>query len=681
MIDMIIQKLREARTWMDKPSSGAMEATLRGAAGKSKNLIQTIAPYTGVIPAIFYLGAEKNASSGNTAFARTQSAARAQEITAARGRVNGLQATSGYFNALSKSFGAEGFSTGKQIEGFDKRLNALSTAEGVPEGAAIANQAREMLRPYLAAGDTENARKGLEGLAREIGAIADAQRDAAATKSAAYAADTTEKLTMAQKKLQDLNAQLAAASDQGAQKRIQQDLADTSSDVKELTDNLSTLNEEFQKQNQTAFTDDMLAKVKEFAEEVKVASKSYGEMLSSFGNTGFANLDATLAAGGAALERNMLRQIIDESRAKNAILDEQDNATLARLSTSPRGLVQDSVDRINERKDRRNLAVSALEENLLALNDPTDAALREVEAKRQADLIRTSYADSRRSTGSSFGSFDVGLTEGERLGNRGRGILGQLSADIANPKLGSGNAASDARELGAITERMVQAKETQFSMEDRLNRAIAERLNLDKQITEENRRQSEEAAKRLAMASREDQLRAAGASAFLRSRGRDQFSMGEFQFFSQESRGAIGNLMPRSVKGLDDSEQDQQRRRSDLDGEIQGIAVSLRGLRETLNQVLPQAEKKAGGIIDVDKPFGTKAPDTNRISDLDANAIRMNLNTGPINVNLDFSSHVNDILRVLQGRMDGQLSSIHQDLIMRLQFQREPDLSGVSGTF
>lgn len=352
---------------------------------------------------------------------------------------------------------------------------------------------------------------------------------------------------------------------------------------------------------------------------------------------------------------------------------------MARLSTSPRGIVEPAIKQMLAEKERRDSSLAGLKEGASNLADPTAEALREIEMKRQAELVRTGYNDARRFTSAGFGRFETGRSEGERLTSRGFGILGQIQADIANPALGSGNSVQDARELGSLTERMTQAKETYFSMEDRINRALAERVNLEGDIAEEVRKQNEEASRRLAMASREDQLRSAAAAAVLAGRGKSQFSMDEFQFFSEGTRNAISSFNPGTVKGLDEAEKSRNERRADLDNETRGLTISIRAFRDALESVLPKAEEKAGGILDVNNPLSKNAPTGGAITDLNKNEIRMNLNTGPITVNLDFGRHVQDIKTTLQTHLDAKLDALRAEY-RRFRADMDPNTSAASST-
>lgn len=622
----------------------------------------------------------KLSASNKSAIDRTTSATMAEEVTGLRGRAEGLSAMSGYFKALSKSYGADGFSKDKQLEGFDKRMAALSTAKDLPGGAALAASARKDIRPLLAAGNIEAARDALAAYSEQVKALAENESATLSSKLPQYIQQTESALTAANNEITSLNSNLETA-DGKTQENLQQQLAATTDNVKALSDNLATLRKEFELPANNPYTDEMKERMTRFIAETKMAATVYGSLLDSFGGTGFANLDATLAAGSAAMNRNMLQQVDAATAAENAIKDAQDQETLNRLSTvSPAGLAARDIAAITDEKSRRDQSLSAVQNELSKITEETDAALREIEMKRQAATVKMGYDDGRRFTAAGFSRFETGVNEGEKLTSRGFGILSQIQGSIENPALGGGNAVQDARELGSLTERMTQAKETYFSMEDRINRALAERVNLEHDIAEETRKQNEEASKRLAMASREDQLRSAAAAAVLRGRGQKQFSMEEFQFFSDGTRNAIQSFNPGSVKGLDDLETSANERRSKLDEETRGLAISIRAFRDALETILPKAEEKAGSIVDVNNPMGTKAPTASAVTDLNKNEIRMNLNTGPITVNLDFGRHVQDIKTALQTHLDAKLDALRAEY-RRFRMDLDPNTSAAAGAF
>lgn len=581
----------------------------------------------------------------------------ASRAVQARNRVSALGSGEKAFRIMAKQFGTEGIPNSKILKQFDQAVEILSA---LPGGEANVARARLKIRPLIESGNITEGRKALErtsaylylGQQDELKGAESNRKSSIETTKGAISATTKE--------MERLNAELSKPTPGDEQDKLKLKLYETEKALKEQQDALATLQEQFNKD-----VPDPLENIRDsmngYLSDLEAVSKAYGSLMTSFGSSGFANLDAKLKIGASRLQGTLLEQSLGELRKQNAIKDDNGIAP--------------------SEKAQRDALASTLEYRLGYIREATKEAERMLELERQTAALNTAYSDSRRSTASAFGSFEIGTSEGERLGNRGRGILRQLRQDVADPNLGAGDATRDARELGAITERMVQAKDNLFSLEDRLNRAVAERANLELQITEENRKQNEEASKRLATASREDQLRAAASQAFLRSRGKDGYSMAEFQFFSGDTRNAIANLTPRSVKGLDDSEKDQQRRREELDKEIQGIAVSLRGLRDAFNEVLPKAETKAGGIIDTEKPFGGAAPTADRITNLDTSSVRVNLNTGPINVQLDFSRHVGEMLRILQGKMDSQFGQFAREIRSQIGFNRDLDMSGVNGAF
>jgi TP901 family phage tail tape measure protein len=598
---------------------------------------------------------------GRSTMLANEAARLAQDSTQTRGALEGGAAAAQFFENASKAFGGRGISNDMLLKNFDRITEALASAEEFAPGGAIARQARSAVRPMLAAGDVEGARAGLADLAYST-------RESLDEAGADYTSRTTAGLQTVEKALEEvqrrqetLQATLAKTGDEKTQERLQGQLAKTNDAVVELTDKARTLREEFSMPPVSPFTDEMKARMTDFIKEMTMAADVYGGLLDKMGSSGFSNLDASLAKGRVSMARNMMAQIVEATEAQNETLDSADQATIERLMATRQpgtaGAVDRTIDDIRRRMDLRRESLGAARVELSTMEESLPEALRRAEMERQAAATATAYDDTRRSTASGFSRYEIGQSEGSRMAARTGGILQELRADVADPFMGSGDSTSDARELAGMTERMAGVKEGLLTMEDRINRALAERVNLESEITEQNRRQNEEAARSLAMAGREDQLRAASAAAVLRARGQSQFSMEEFQYFSQETRGSIANFMPRGVKGLDSNEQSQAESRSILDREIAGLAVSLKAMRESFAALLPDAEAKAAGIIDLENPLGKKAPTANRVVDLDKEKVALNLNTGPIHISLDFSRHVQSIRDSLQATFDTRFAA------------------------
>ena len=419
-----------------------------------------------------------------------------------------------------------------------------------------------------------------------------------------------------------------------------------------------------------ACTEIMGERLKEFIADTEMASEAYGKMIDGFANTGFSGLDAKLKKGALLMNSNALRQAKDATDAKVSALDGRDQAEIDRLNGTRGGgtdfAVDQAVDAIKRQMEARDKASSALDEAYDKASVENDIKVRENELERQKSALTTVYQDSSRQTESGLSRFDIGRSEGGKLATRTSAAMSGLEADLLNQNLGGGNATRDVAELAAMTERMKQSKEGLLSMEDRMNRALAERVNLESEIAEQNKKQNEEASRRLAMASREDQLRSAAAAAVLRGRGQSQFSMDEFQFFSQETRSAISGYKPGMVKGLDESETDQAERRSNLDREIGGLAISLKSLRERFEGLLPRAQGKAGGLLGLENPFGKSGPSATDIIDPNKENVRMNLNLGALNIDLDISRHLPFLRQQIggdvQAAMDAAIANLRRDL-------------------
>lgn len=609
----------------------------------------------------------------------------AQDSTQTRGALEGGAAAAQFFENASKAFGAKGVSNDDIIKNFERIIDSLASAEKFTQGGIIARQARSNVRPMLAAGDVEGARAGLADLAYTTRESLDQAKTDYRNKTAVSLEKLENNLEEAQRNQENLQATLYNTADEKTQERLQGQLAKTNDAVKDLTDKVRTLRKEFIMPTISPFTDNMRDRMTEFIKEMTMAADVYGGLLDKMGSSGFSNLDASLAKGRVSMARNMMAQIVEATEAQNETLDSTDQATIERLMATRQpgtaGAVDRAIDDIHRRMELRRESLGAARLELSTMEESLPEALRRVEMERQAAATATAYDDTRRSTASGFSRYEIGQSEGSRMAARTGGILQELRADVADPFLGIGDSTSDARELASMTERMAGVKEGLMTMEDRINRALAERVNLESEITEQNRRQNEEAARSLAMAGREDQLRAASAAAVLRARGQSQFSMEEFQYFSQETRGSIANFMPRGVKGLDSNEQSQAESRSMLDREIAGLAVSLKAMRESFAALLPDAEAKAAGIIDLEKPLGKKAPTANRVVDLDKEKVALNLNTGPINISLDFSRHVQSIRDSLQATFDNKFAAEFARIRAMFTQSLDPNTAAAAGAW
>jgi TP901 family phage tail tape measure protein len=582
------------------------------------------------------------------------------------------------FTNMALQFGNKNIPNTKILKQFDEAISFMSE---LPGGASNVAKARLSIRPLLEGGKTQESKAALAKVAEDLKKGSAARMETAEPERLRMIDEAKTIIAQTAGEADRLNKELADTTSEKKQKRLNAELSDTEKLLRGQQDALATLQKTMAKQSV-----DPIAEYREsitaYLNDLKLVGKVYGDLLTSMGSTGFTTLDSKLKIGAARLEGNLLEDTISKTNTENARLNTTDESL---INSAREFMGEEEASRFIALKEMeiqaRNATAQAMQTELDKLREATAEQERQLELERQAATLRAAYDESRASTASGLSAFEVGRSEGERIINRTRGAMSGLRADIGNPSLGAGDPDQDFREQGAIVEKTQQVKQGIVSIEDRLNRAIAERLNLELDIEDAKKRQTEEASRSLALASREDQLRSAAAAALLKSQGRSQFSLQEFQFFSQETRSAISGINPRTVKGLDSTETDEGESRRKLDQEIEQLSISLRKMREEFAGLLPKAEEKAAGIVDGRNPFNGKTRTGSEITGKDLNEIRMNLNAGPIHIDIDIGKHLQPLKDMLQVSFDAKLSATADGLRRLILGTKGPDTAPAAGAF
>jgi hypothetical protein len=231
-----------------------------------------------------------------------------------------------------------------------------------------------------------------------------------------------------------------------------------------------------------------------------------------------------------------------------------------------------------EVRDRTRFRLKELEDE----NRPKRDKLADTAPGREfADSVQRG---ARRGTIASQSAL-YGRTESEKLLNQSRFLLGEIGRD-GRQLAGSSNSIRDKnfmspQEKGAMVGGLLAkeqaVRENLLSLETRQFAITADRKNLEIELAEAQKEQTREASKRLLMASREDQLRAA---ALKRTTGSGRVSANEFMFLGDASRNAIQSFAPDQAPDLlNDAKQNYNKARRDLDREEAAIAESLTNLR------------------------------------------------------------------------------------------------------
>ena len=355
--------------------------------------------------------------------------------------------------------------------------------------------------------------------------------------------------------------------------------------------------------------------------------------------------------------------------AEKALAEEKSKAAqLAETGGGSNEEYDKHITKLRQDIQLRGEQLAMAKEKFGLLTKETEEVERQLELQRQAERLQMAHTDSAASTSAGLASYGIGASEGERITNRTRAAI----TGAAAPGRATGDPLQAAREIGRITANLTEGKQGLLSIEQRMAQATAERANMEYDITENLQKQREEASKRLALASREDQLRAAAARATLKNRGQDEFSMREFQFFSQETRGAISNFMPEKVKGLDDTERDNDRARAKLDKEIAKLAASL----QPLSDAYAEAARLAGqNIGNLQPDLAPKLPSPQDV--INKENVRLNLNLGDVVMNFDFARHMAKVQDFLTGRLDARIT----EEFAKMRFVGPPDNRAVVSAF
>ncbi len=255
-----------------------------------------------------------------------------------------------------------------------------------------------------------------------------------------------------------------------------------------------------------------------------------------------------------------------------------ENALKRRLAEAEAGARRSPTPENIEIRDRTRFRLRELQDE----NLPKREALADTAPGREfADSIQRG---ARRGTMASQSAL-YGRSESEKLLNQSRFLLREIGAD-GRQLAGASNNYKDRnfmtpQEKGAMAGGLLAkeqaVRENLLALETRQYAIAADRKNLEIELAEAQKEQTREASKRLLMASREDQLRAAALKRTTNASGR--VSNDEFMFLGDASRNAVQSFAPDQAPDmLNDAKENYRKGREALDREQAAIAESLAGL-------------------------------------------------------------------------------------------------------
>ncbi len=343
-------------------------------------------------------------------------------------------------------------------------------------------------------------------------------------------------------------------------------------------------------------------------------------------------------------------------------------------------------------------------------NLPQERAERTAEIRRRRELGFARRRGSMKVRLSGIES-STGGSESERMSNELNAHLNAMGELNRSPL--PSDSSGLAEQSQEYTDRRQRAEELIYSLMERQARLLREKKDLQSGITDEQKKQTDEISKRLLLASREDQLRAAALSRTIQDGG--ALSMGEFFYLSQESRQVAMNYFPKRGAGsgadptesakidaelatlgrvlpglrktleelgkglperfdqdLQDLNDELGRRRKELTDELGRISESLPGFRKALGEFSDRLTKLTGrnGPLALPSRPLEGAPDLTKPQDAP-----VELRVDQVQVNIKLAQEFEAITQAVVGR---EMEAMEKRILQRVSSGRQPDTSGTN---
>ncbi len=320
--------------------------------------------------------------------------------------------------------------------------------------------------------------------------------------------------------------------------------------------------------------------------------------------------------------------------SRSELVPGRDNSVFIKSLDDDEQLLKRRLDKLDEIEQRMKTAIEDEREK-------ADEALRYLKTEEEIARVKFSINEGGRQAGNVFAGALVGENDTARTLNQTRAALAAAQDRLEVAK--AGNQLGFARmptEAGAIFEAEKLSRENILNLERKQFELAAARKNLAYDQLAAEKQQSQEASKRLQMAGREDQLRAAALSRTLRDSG--DVTSNEFSYLSQSSKQAFQNFLPNKLPGdLNDVNVDFSRRREEMDAEIGLLSGSLGNLRNTLSRINEEItnEMRKNGSLDV-IPESGKAPFELGMRDKSERPPDVNLDLRNLNIRVEISKEL-----------------------------------------
>jgi TP901 family phage tail tape measure protein len=588
-----------------------------------------------------------------------------QEVEDAGKRVRGFGTAAKVFATLERDIRGGSTASESLVKDFEAAAHLLV---GLENGQTRYSQAVAEFNELMRAGDKEGAAALSAKLAKEF----DGERFAAgqkfAEKQKAALAELTTKLEAFKKERDELVKTPVSGSAQ-AESRDNR-LKGMADQIKEVEDRLKSLQGTADDTDLSALAGGG-AKLSKWMDDLKETAKAFGDAFKDFGPDAENDPVDRIAQRHARAAGLQLEWLEEVQRRSEAVRDKLRNQVLVdpnkdATSGNRRGLTpelaavygegatgQAGIDRELRKHDE---VIEAIRVRISEEEKVTREKLRQADVEEQILRTKRNANEGGRSAANQSQAALVGRTESERMiaqaqfaQEAARRERRSLSADfLFGDRTDTKGAGDDQAERAKRAGRILQFEATERSnllrLEERQYAIQAERKNLELQLVEAQKKQTEEVSKRLLLASREDQFRAAALARTLRGSGR--LGGNEFMFLSQNSRQAMTNYLPQhSPAILDDTQRDFQRKRAELEVEARHVNEMVPVLRAGLAEIAKSITlaQRPGGVMDLTPKMDPRTGQDVAKS-RDANPV-VNLNVGDVSIKIDVAERLEGFLR------------------------------------
>lgn len=627
---------------------------------------------------------------GGDTGAQDRIAAMTSEVDRLRERMGSVQRAANVFDSLAAGISNGSVATKTMVRDFENGAHLLLQME---DGARLYGETLQKFYTLADAGDNDAIAKLAEDIADLFRVDMEGGADRLKKAMDPAVDSLREELSLLEKKRREINSMPASTNQEqrDKQNRIEANESDAKAAIQKIQQ-LTQATEEFKKSaygfeqttNINRFFDDLLGQKgdNDLTGQAKAVMDSFKDFSPDpDGDPVSRTFQRRRNAVGIQLRwlkdirRETVRLAGEEKAAAQSKLNQAQNVIDDSTSTFPeekaaRKQVEAQTRIINQQDE----AVQTIETKIRLQEEEVALAIRKLEYEERIAVVLRTQKDAERRADNSSQAWRFGETDSDKDGNQAQAAIerSRRGLDQADALWWNGdNTTAKAGLSGQILQDEATARANLETMERRQYEIDAARKQVAIDTAKAMREQTEEASKRLALASREDQLRAAALARTIRDKG----PLGDSEFFalSQETRQVASTYLPNDVPDfLNDAVAAAAKTYRELNEEqsrIVSLVPEIRGALEQLTERINRAGMEGGSLDILPSPPPKSVQDASR----ESNPV-VNLNLGDVSVLVSVNEQIN---RMLTEYVDRKLNADLAAMERRINRPPPPNAYGV----